>query len=104
MSFSLKNGGATHGYNTKQHTIRGALIYMMNQLEPGHCCPYFSKAYCDICLNSLFQKHMNIDFKSRIIRQVMHIFAAQPQTDCVDGGKGAGAEGGFDIFESISII
>jgi len=44
MSFSLSFGGAAHGYNNSlqnsgSHVTRAALMYMMNQLEPGHCCP-----------------------------------------------------------------
>ena len=42
MSQGLKNGVSALGHadNTKgSHIARAALIYMENQLEPGHCCP-----------------------------------------------------------------
>ena len=42
MDHGLKAGAGTYGYNhhhEDSHTIRGALIYMQNQLEMGHCCP-----------------------------------------------------------------
>lgn len=44
MDFSLSAGGAAFGYNNSEkhagsHVIRAALMYMMNQMEPGHCCP-----------------------------------------------------------------
>ena len=44
MSHGLEAGCASYGYNhssnTKgSHVARAGLIYMENQLEPGHCCP-----------------------------------------------------------------
>ena len=44
MDKSLQAGGAAYGYNNSvnnpsSHTVRAAIIYMLNQLEPGHCCP-----------------------------------------------------------------
>lgn len=42
MSQGLKNGVSGFGHATNSlgsHTARAALIYMENQLEPGHCCP-----------------------------------------------------------------
>ena len=42
MKHGLENGCAGHGFKhntTGSHVTRAALIYMENQLEPGHCCP-----------------------------------------------------------------
>lgn len=42
MKHGLENGCAAHGFkhNTPgAHVTRAALIYMENQIEPGHCCP-----------------------------------------------------------------
>ncbi len=42
MRHGLENGCAGHGFKhntTGSHVTRAALIYMENQLEPGHCCP-----------------------------------------------------------------
>jgi putative acyl-CoA dehydrogenase len=42
MKHGLENGCAAHGFkhNTSgSHVTRAALIYMENQVEPGHCCP-----------------------------------------------------------------
>ena len=45
MKHSLESGCAGFGYNKQKeltnssHIIRSGLIYMANQLEPGHCCP-----------------------------------------------------------------
>jgi len=43
MTLGLTNGSASYGYNRSSsvgsHLTRAALIYMENQLEPGHCCP-----------------------------------------------------------------
>lgn len=45
MDKSLSCGGAAYGYNNEKypshssHITRAGLIYMLNQLEPGHCCP-----------------------------------------------------------------
>lgn len=42
MRHGLENGCAGHGFKhniTGSHVTRAALIYMENQIEPGHCCP-----------------------------------------------------------------
>lgn len=42
MKHAIENGCSAHGFkeNSKgSHLSRAALIYMENQLEPGHCCP-----------------------------------------------------------------
>lgn len=43
MNKSLSCGGAAYGYSTTgvdtAHIMRAGIIYMLNQLEPGHCCP-----------------------------------------------------------------
>jgi putative acyl-CoA dehydrogenase len=42
MSQALKNGVSGYGHATDtpgSHITRAALIYIQNQLEPGHCCP-----------------------------------------------------------------
>ena len=42
MTKGLSAGAATYGYNHTEsgsHVTRGGLIYLQNQLEPGHCCP-----------------------------------------------------------------
>lgn len=38
----LESGCAAHGFKNNTagaHVTRAALIYMQNQIEPGHCCP-----------------------------------------------------------------
>ena len=42
MKHGLENGCAAHGFKHNiagSHVSRAALIYMENQIEPGHCCP-----------------------------------------------------------------
>jgi putative acyl-CoA dehydrogenase len=39
MDNGLSIGAGSYGYNQKDHISRAALIYMQNQVEPGHCCP-----------------------------------------------------------------
>lgn len=43
MAHGLEHGAAAYGYNNpsgvSSHVTRAGLIYMNNQLEPGHCCP-----------------------------------------------------------------
>lgn len=45
MSNSIGRGGAAYGFNGEthgkegSHVARAAIIYMLNQLESGHCCP-----------------------------------------------------------------
>jgi len=44
MKEGIGIGASAYGYNNYDrgpgsHVIRAALIYMQNQLEPGHCCP-----------------------------------------------------------------
>lgn len=43
MKQGLESGAASYGFNNNakpgSHIVRAALIYMQNQLEPGHCCP-----------------------------------------------------------------
>jgi len=42
MKHGLENGCAGHGFKhdtAGSHVSRAALIYMENQVEPGHCCP-----------------------------------------------------------------
>lgn len=44
MSQGIEIGSSNYGYNHEAehknaHLIRAALIYMQNQVDPGHCCP-----------------------------------------------------------------
>lgn len=42
MKHGIENGCAAHGFKHNiagAHVTRAALIYMENQIEPGHCCP-----------------------------------------------------------------
>mmetsp|Transcript_26721 Transcript_26721/g.44666 ORF Transcript_26721/g.44666 Transcript_26721/m.44666 type:complete len:685 (+) Transcript_26721:53-2107(+) len=43
MSHAISNGAAGHGFRhhgtAGSQVARAALIYMENQIEPGHCCP-----------------------------------------------------------------
>lgn len=42
MKHGLENGCGAHGFKHNiagSHVTRSALIYMENQIEPGHCCP-----------------------------------------------------------------
>lgn len=51
MKYGLQVGSASYGYNNEKddynsHLTRAALIYMQNQLEPGHCCPIVMTSAC----------------------------------------------------------
>lgn len=42
MRHAIESGVVSYGFNKQEkgsHLVRAALIYMENQLEPGHCCP-----------------------------------------------------------------
>jgi putative acyl-CoA dehydrogenase len=42
MKQGLESGVAGYGYTSKQigsHIARASMLFMENQLEPGHCCP-----------------------------------------------------------------
>lgn len=64
MKHGLENGCAAHGFkhNTAgSHLSRAALIYMENQVEPGHCCPIVMTAAAIPVLQRLpgHQEHVN---------------------------------------------
>ena len=43
MQHGIEGGASSYGYNNESlygsHISRAGLMYMENQLEPGHCCP-----------------------------------------------------------------
>jgi len=53
MSLGVRSGTTSYGYNRaigedqlNGHIARAGLIYMQNQLEPGHCCPLVMTSAC----------------------------------------------------------
>ena len=58
MKHSLESGCAGYGYKHQtelglgSHVARAGLIYMANQLEPGHCCPVVMTAAAIPVLNN----------------------------------------------------
>jgi len=53
MNLGVTSGATSYGYNRavgedqlNGHITRAGLIYMQNQLEPGHCCPLVMTAAC----------------------------------------------------------
>ena len=42
MTSTIEAGATVHGHNVSTptaHVVRAGLLYMANQMEPGHCCP-----------------------------------------------------------------
>ncbi len=53
MELGIRSGATSYGYNQTDaenqlngHLVRAGLIYMQNQLEPGHCCPLVMTSAC----------------------------------------------------------
>ena len=53
MNLGVTSGTTSYGYNQaigedqlNGHIARAGLIYMQNQLEPGHCCPLVMTSAC----------------------------------------------------------